>query len=288
MLVRPVLPSEHPALRALLEQDPLPNLFLLSLLEREGTVGERRRGMFYGLWESTGRSDGRAGELAATAYVSPTGLAIPWTPWSEHAAVLGRHLDRLHDYRLLIGPRVDSDVMWDAGSQRGVVRVRYDQRLYVATQASKGPAAAGLRLAREGDLHEVARFASRMMLEDLGFDPAEHNPEGHLLAVRRRILERRTWVVEREGRLVFKIDLGSACSHGALVGGTYVVPELRGQGLCSSAMRGVIRILLLDYPCVTLHLNEANAPAVGCYRAAGFQRDVAMRLMVVDPLPPAT
>jgi hypothetical protein len=92
--------------------------------------------------------------------------------------------------------------------------------------------------------------------------------------------------VEHDGRLVFKIDLGSTCSQGAMVGGTYVVPELRQRGLCGRAMRGVLEDLLQEHPCVTLHLNEANAPAVGCYERAGFQRDVAMRLMVLEPPQP--
>ncbi len=284
MLVRPVLPSEHTALRALLLQDPLPNIFLLSLLEREGVKGERSRGVFYGLWEPDPRGEGQyRRELAATAYVSPSGLAVPWAPWSEHGTVLGRHVDRLHAYQLLIGPRLESDAFWRAGDQLRPVRVHYDQRLYVANKATKGPAAEGLRMARDGDLFEVARFASRMMLEDLGFDPADRNAKSHLMAVRRRIREGRTWVVEQQGQLVFKIDLGCSSSQGALVGGTYVLPSLRGQGLGSRAMRGVLRALLLTHPCVTLHLNEANAPAVGCYEAAGFRRDAAMRLMVIEP-----
>lgn len=93
-------------------------------------------------------------------------------------------------------------------------------------------------------------------------------------------------MVEHDGRLVFKIDLGSTCSQGAMVGGTYVVPELRQRGLCGRAMRGVVQELLQQHPCVTLHLNESNAPAVGCYERAGFQQDVAMRLMVLEPPEP--
>ena len=107
-----------------------------------------------------------------------------------------------------------------------------------------------------------------------------------MTSVQRRIREGRTWVVEHDGRLVFKIDLGSTCSQGAMVGGTYVVPELRQRGLCGRAMRGVVQELLQQHPCVTLHLNESNAPAVGCYERAGFQQDVAMRLMVLEPPEP--
>ncbi len=284
MLVRPVLPPERPALQALLLQDPLPNLFLLSLIEQEAVVGESPRGTFYGLWEEQLTRPGTPRrELAATVYVSPTGLVVPWCPWIEHAAVLGRHIAQIHTTQLLIGPRADCDALFRAGDRSEVVRTHYDQRLYVAREVSPGPVIPGLRKASEDDLRDLAAFSSRMMLEDLGFDPAVHNPRGHLAAVSRRIREGRTWVVEHDGRLIFKIDLGSACSQGAMLGGTYVLPSLRQQGLCGRAMRGVLIDLLATHPCVTLHLNEANTPAVGCYERAGFQRDIAMRLMVLEP-----
>jgi predicted GNAT family acetyltransferase len=163
------------------------------------------------------------------------------------------------------------------------VRTRFDQRLYVCRQPTPGPLAEGLRLAREDDAGVVGRFASRMMLEDLGYDPGQISPRAHAQAVVRRIQEGRTWVVERHGELVFKIDLGSTCSEGATVGGTYVVPALRNQGLCGRAMRGVATALLHSHSVVALHLNEANAPAIGCYAAVGFVRDAPMRLMVIEP-----
>ena len=284
MLVRPVLPIERPALRALLLQDPLPNLFLLSLIERDGRVGENPRGIFYGLWEDQpGRPGHPARELAATVFVSPSGLVVPWCPWIEHASILGRHISQYHHYQMLIGPRLTTDTLWRASDGTEAVRTCYDQRLYVARCATQGPVLPGLRKATQEDTPDLTRFSSRMMLEDLGFDPAVTNPRGHMATVQRRVREGRTWVAEADGRLVFKIDLGSSCSEGAMVGGTYVIPELRQRGVCGRAMRGVLRDLLQRHPCVTLHLNEANNPAVGCYQRAGFRRDVAMRLMVLEP-----
>ncbi|MFH1468932.1 MAG: GNAT family N-acetyltransferase [Pseudomonadota bacterium] len=284
MIVRPVLPVERPELRALLAQDPLVNLYLLSTLEQGSLAGDSPRGMFYGLWERDplGSVTARS-ELAAVAYASPGGLVVPWAPWSEHAFSLGHYLSSRHVIQLLIGPRLATDALWDGYGRSGRVRTRFDQRLYVCREAAPGPIADGLRLAREEDIHVVGRFASRMMLEDLGYDPAQVSPKAHAQAVRRRIQEGRTWVVERHGELVFKIDLGSTSAEGATVGGTFVVPSLRGQGICGRAMRGVAKALLHSHPVVTLHLNEANAPAIGCYAAAGFVRDAAMRLMVIEP-----
>ncbi len=281
MTIRPVLPSERFALLSLLMQDPVPNLFLLSLLEQAGQPGEPSRGIFYGCWEraAAGRGDG---ELAGIAYLSPSGLVVPWCPWVEHSTALGRHLASLHHLHLLIGPRAASDALWEGYGQRGGVRARYEQRLYCCEQASPGPVPAGLRLAREADAPQVAHFASRMMLEDLGFDPAQLNPRSHASAILRRIREGRTWVVEQGGQLIFKIDLGCSTSEGAMLGGTYVVPRQRGRGIGQGAVRGVLRDLLLASPRVTLHLNEANAPAVRCYERAGFRRDAAFRLLLLE------
>jgi hypothetical protein len=284
VIVRPIVPIERPELRALLSRDPLINLFLLSMLEHDGLPGEGPRGMFYGLWERDplGGAPERS-ELVATVYVSPGGLVVPWAPWSEHAFSLGRYLASRHVIQLLIGPRQAADGLWEGYGRSGHVRTRFDQRLYLCRQPTPGPIADGLRLAREEDTGVVGCFASRMMLEDLGYDPAQISPRAHAQAVRRRIQEGRTWVVERHGELIFKIDLGSTCSEGATVGGTYVVPALRGQGLCGRAMRGVTTALLHRHCVVALHLNEANTPAIGCYSAVGFVRDAAMRLMVIEP-----
>jgi hypothetical protein len=43
----------------------------------------------------------------------------------------------------------------------------------------------------------------------------------------------------------------------------------------------VCRRLIADVPMVTLHVNEANHPAVRSYEAVGFRRSTPFRLMTL-------
>ena len=69
---------------------------------------------------------------------------------------------------------------------------------------------------------------------------------------------------------------------GAQLGGTYVWPEDRGRGIATRAVRGLVGTLRSEgLPRVTLHVHEANTPAVRCYVAAGFRPHAPFRLMVL-------
>jgi uncharacterized protein len=147
--------------------------------------------------------------------------------------------------------------------------------------AAGGPVAPGQRLASERDASILDRYTSLMMLEDLGFDPAFYDPAGHREQILRRIRQGNTFVVEEQGTLTFKVDVGTRVpGAGATLGGTYIPPSWRGRGLCKLAMRGVARSLLAGYPRVVLHVNEANTNAVCAYEGAGFQRSDPFRIIM--------
>ena len=100
--------------------------------------------------------------------------------------------------------------------------------------------------------------------------------------MRERVLTGTSWVVRDAGRLSFVVHVGFRTPLGAQVGGTYVWPEDRGQGIATRAMRGLVRTLLGDgVPRITLHADEANTAAIRCYAAAGFLPHVPFRLMVL-------
>ncbi len=90
--------------------------------------------------------------------------------------------------------------------------------------------------------------------------------------MRDSILRGSTWVVERQGRPVAKIDLSiSSRSRGAQIAGVYVDPEHRGGGIAASGVAAVSRALLDDgVPGVTLHVRSDNAPALRAYARAGM------------------
>lgn len=265
-----------PALRATLQEDVDANLFSLGVLRTwglDGQVGARWWGV------------GDARRLRAAVWVgrpvpdpgprTPAGLAVPWGEEAAAEAV-GRALAAAGPPRLVIGPRASSDALW-RGLGQPTPRVWYDQRLYACRQVAPGPALA-IRPARPDELDRVADMAARMMAEDLGEDPRARDPEGHLRLVRARLLAGRVLVAEADGELVFKLDVGTRTEEGAQVGGTWVPPHRRGAGLATAGMRAATRLLLAQVPAVTLHVNEANAPAVRAYLAAGFRPAAAFRL----------
>lgn len=278
MIVR-LGPNSVPEIRRLLLRDPVVNLFLLGFLElhpldRCAWIGAYRGGA--GL--------GRGGSLTGVALLVPGRLVVPYAPDLADAAELGAHLKGRFDPTMVVGPRDASDALWQAWTRGRVRALRfYDQRLYTRAPlpGDEGAQDPALRLARPEEWREISEHSARMEIEDLGRDPRAESRSLHERVVRDRIDRGVTWVLEREGRIAFQINVGTATEHGCQVGGTFVPPELRGRGLAVDGMRAVCRRLLREHPLITLHVNEANAPAVRTYERVGFVRGAAFRLLTV-------
>ncbi|NOY27981.1 MAG: GNAT family N-acetyltransferase [Oligoflexia bacterium] len=264
------------AAKALLNSDPDTNLFLLSALST------------YGLDAADGATWWGVGDesrLDAVTWLgrpcpdpgpeTPAGLAVPW---GEPVAcqAIGEALLADGPPKLVIGPRQASDALW-AGQGSPVARVWYDQRLYVCDQVRPGPMLA-LRPARPKEVDLMIEMSARMMAEDLGQDPRGEDAARHARRVRSRVLSGHCLVGLMDESVIFKVDQGSKTDIAVQVGGTWLQPEYRGQGLASAGMRSACTVLLRRHQRVTLHVNEANSPAIGAYRSAGFRPNAAFRL----------
>jgi ribosomal protein S18 acetylase RimI-like enzyme len=262
-------PGQIPEIQQLLRQDPVANLFGLGLLngqpfDRATWIGRERAA------------------LDGVVLLIPGRLAVPFAPDTDAAEEIGGFLRGRFAPCMVVGPREASDALWDAWTQGDTPPLRrYDQRLYVLRDRPVGPDTAGFRLARPDEWRTIAARSAAMELEDLGRDPRVGEPRIYDRVVKDRIERERTWVYERGGVVVFHIHVGSATDHGCQVGGTYVPPDLRGHGVATVAMRSLGRELLRRFPLVTLHVNEANEPAVRLYERVGFVRDAAFRLITV-------
>lgn len=272
-------PAHRPALAALLGADPAANLFLLDRLA-EGGLQRSPADWWAGAFD-------RAGALRAVLYAAgplPVRAAMTAIPAgeAEDCAMLGELLAAAGGTRLLVGPRGACDAVW-VGLGRPSHRTRHDQRLYVAEAVGPGPAAVPTP-ARPSDVDALQPMHLGLLAEDLGVTEEEIDAPAHRADIARRVRAGKVRVLREtdDGPPVFAVDIGTVRPEGVQVGGTFVRATARGQGWATRGMRGLVVDLLPQTARVTLHCNEANAPAVRAYEAAGFRPAAPFRLMVLE------
>ncbi|MDG1483665.1 MAG: GNAT family N-acetyltransferase [Myxococcota bacterium] len=179
---------------------------------------------------------------------------------------------------MLIGPRAACDGIWK-GLGQTAPKTFFDQRLYRCTEIAAGHRLP-IRLATIEDAERIAPLSAAMMVEDLGEDPRAPDPAAYLESVRSRCARSRTLLSMQERSICFLLNIGTFCDDGVQVGGTYVPPDFRGQGIATAGMRASTATLLSLTRSVTLHVNEANLPAVRCYERSGFVPASPFRLII--------
>lgn len=273
MRVRRVSQTDEHAIEELLDQDRLVNLFLLGFLAAVP--------MDESLWYAAFEGDIATG----AALIVPRRLLVPFAPEGHAADALGELLRAHHAPCMMVGPRAACDRIWSRWARDVAPFRRIDQRLYACEERPDG-GGEPVRRARSLDVPVLTDFARQMQIEDLGQDPAALDPERHAREVRERVDRGRTWVMEHEGEVSFVVSVGTITSAGCQLGGTFVPRHLRGRGIATQGMRAVTRHLLDHHAAVTLHVNEANAPAVRCYERVGYRRRAPYRIITVDEAPP--
>lgn len=261
---RRLAPDDVSRLSALLESgfggisDPLSNHYLLDSLDR------REHARFL-VWP--------ARDPVGVLYIGASGSVVAAGDPSAAAAFAGP-AERA-DWRVLLGDAPPCQALLDA-TGRGFFRRRHsvrEQRFMAVTEPVGPPSAPGLRRAEPAELERLTDFACRLHVEDR-MGPAISR--AGRAAVRARmhdsITAGMTWVVERDGHAVGKIDLALASPRrGAQLAGVYIDEGWRGQGLASQAVTALVALLFeRGLPCATLHVRADNTPAIAAYRRAGF------------------
>lgn len=263
-------PVHEPALQELLEEELEVNLFLLGFLQAHP--------MDRSWWIGALRGE----HIEGCVLLVPGRLAVPFARDPSVMHEIGVALRGALPPRLLVGPRDDCDALYEGWGRPGRVMRWYDQRLYTIRQPPRLRGSPDLRNARVDEWRAVARAGAAMEREDMGIDPAAEDPDLHAASVKERLRDGRTWVVERRGSLVFQINVGTITPWGCQIGGTWVPPEHRGQGLATEGMAAITHQLLQRHPLVTLHVNEGNPPAVRVYEKVGYTRAAPYRLAVLQ------
>lgn len=276
-----VLESHHrEEVRAFFEQDPIAHVYQLAQLERDSLEMERR-----GTWTACRTSGGALRAVLYCRWPMGRGAALNALPSGEPAGcgLLGQRLARRGGARLVVGARAACDALW-LGMRKPWFRVAYNQQLYVCDALDDGPVLS-VEPALPIDVEDLVPMHSQMLHEDLQVPLQSIDEFAQWTSLHRAVSTGRYFVVRGGTKafpLRFCIDIGTPGSAGTQVGGTFVPPAFRGKGVATAAMRGVVRYLLAErgLPRVTLHVHEANRPAVGCYLRAGFRAANPFRMMV--------
>lgn len=211
----------------------------------------------------------------AVAHMGLTGTVVPAGDPAA-VALLGPFVERAR-WRILIGDEPITRTLLEASSgswwrRRPAIRI---QRFMTTARdtIARGEPLAGFRRAWRPDLDHLEDFACRLHVEDR-MGPALVGPARH--GVRHRMAESvdrgMTWVVQRDGQPVAKVDLSlHSVLRGGQIAGVFVDRAHRGQGI-ATGMIATLAGQLLDrgLPVVSLHVRDDNAPAVTAYGRAGF------------------
>lgn len=263
MGVRVLGDADLDAVRALLADDPVLNVFIASRVDAgvlSGGAGE--------LWGYPG--DRVRCLLHVGANLVPSG-----TDEAARAAFV-RSVGPHRGFSAIVGRRDEAVPLWEGlsrawGEPFSRARIVRERQPVMAT-SSRAPIAADPRVGRVGLDHFDSYFeaAVDMYTEELGEDPLATNPSGYRRYVRRLMEEGRAFGVVEDSRVIFKADLGAVGGGVAQVQGVWVHPRLRGQGLAAPAMAAVTNAIVDAGRTASLYVNDFNAPAIATYRRCGY------------------
>jgi len=213
-------------------------------------------------------------DLVAGAYsggnLLPIGGDDPsWRPLAESLARRNRVCSSI------VGRADAVGVLWPLLEPRwGPARmIRDEQPLLVLGRP--GPSVRphpGLRAVRAGELDAYLPAAAAMFTEELGVSPLTSvSAASYRRRLQQLITTRRAFAVfDDDGRVAFKADIGAASPYTSQVQGVWVRPDLRGQGLGTAALAGVLHHALRIAPTVSLYVNAFNVAARRMYGRLGM------------------
>ncbi|HVG28979.1 MAG TPA: GNAT family N-acetyltransferase [Pyrinomonadaceae bacterium] len=255
--------DERDALDFLAER-PLHTVIMASFIRDNGVESPLNRGTFYACRDERGRLEGVALIGHATLVEARTERAL---------AAFARLAQGCSDTHMIMGEQELIANFWRGYSEAGQeFRLACREMLFeLRSPVAVGDQVEGLRLATHDDLELIIPVQAELAREESGVDPREVDPKGFRRRTARRVGQGRTWVLVRDGRLVFKAELQSETPEVVYLEGVYVDPSERHRGLGSRCLSQLSLALLGRATSICLLVNERNREAHDLYRRVGFR-----------------
>jgi uncharacterized protein len=272
-------PQHADALRSLLVKDPPHNVYLLGLFEEFGIVPKAERAPF----AFYGRFDAHKNLTAALFVGGEGGLVVPSANESSFICDIAKTLGSQVRLQASLGEKSSVDELVKHLGGAGKTRLTRLQRLFSVSADDLGPFTnPTLRLAREEDIPRLMPLALGAVRETLERDPLAEDPSGYEARVLQRVRGRRTYVLEEQGALVFKVDIGSRSQHGAELEGLYTVPHERNKGHATLCLGQISRHLLSSLPRLILRLDDKHESLARIARKVGYLSGRVQRLVLLE------
>jgi GNAT superfamily N-acetyltransferase len=229
-----------------------------------------------------GRLDGKV--LTAALFVGGDGgLVVPSANDTTQLTEIAESLAPTVKLQACLGEKPAVDALVRALGQGARLRLSRVQRLFAVSADDLGPFTnPTLRLAKEEDLPRLMPLALGAVREMLERDPLSEDPEGYEARVMLRVRGRRTYVLEDNGALVFKVDIGSRSQHGAELEGLYTAPAERGKGHATLCLGQISRHLLSSLPKLVLRVDEKDESMARIARKVGFLAGRLQRMVLLE------
>jgi predicted GNAT family acetyltransferase len=259
--------TDRAALDELIDTDPYANAVLASRLHAIGSLrASHLGGQLFGV---------RAGGGLAAAAFSGGNLLPVGGAEEDWIALAQRVAEAPRVCTSLVGRADAVHAMWRVlypvwGPARGV---RYAQPLLVAEHPPAVPVDSRVRPIRPAEIETYLPAAVAMFSEELGIVPMDAPRRS---AYRRRVewlirSQRAFGILDADGTVVFKADIGAVSAHTCQVQGVWVRPDLRRRGIGTAALAAVIDRALTLAPSVSLYVNDFNEPARRMYARLGMR-----------------
>ncbi|WP_214322458.1 GNAT family N-acetyltransferase [Nonomuraea sediminis] len=258
--------SDRDEVLALLDTDPVANVFVASRVRTVGLNPARLGGQMWGF--------GPRGGLVSLCYAGANLVPVNAGPEAVHAFA-DRARKQGRRCSSIVGPAGAVSQLWERlephwGRARAI---RWAQPVMATSQKAPVTADPLVRRVRPEEFEVLLPACVAMFTEEVGVSP-NLGDGGALYRTRVAELIRigRSYARIDDGRVVFKAEIGAVTPQCCQIQGVWVHPDLRGRGFAVAGMAAVVEAALACFsPVVSLYVNDFNHSARAVYRKVGFR-----------------
>lgn len=263
--VRPLTPRDLPELHALLDRDPLVNLFVRNRVDATKLQARWLGGQVWGYFEDD--------VLVSACHAGANVVPVQATPKALERFAEQIMADNIRPSSI-VGPRDAVLPMWKLMEPRwGPARSpRLDQPFMVMERDSQVRPDERVRPVLIDEFDTIYPACVAMFTEEVGVDPEIGNRSGYRARVAQLISQGWSYAIIEDGEVIFKTEVGAATTSACQLQGVYVRPDLRGRGIAVPAIAAVVKhVRQTVAPIVTLYVNDHNTAARRSYERVGFK-----------------